>query len=180
MIPNILTTVRLVVIPFFVYAMMVMDNAWLSIGLFLFSGITDVVDGWIARHFNMITDIGKVYDPLVDKMMQISALICLASKSIIPFWVLLIIFIKEFTMIIVGIIFYIKKIVVHSNWYGKLATVLFYTIVLVLIAFPHIDYILKTFLITVLVGGLLFAAFGYLLKIINPATSDICDKKQTM
>lgn len=177
MIPNILTTVRLIVIPFFVYSMMVMNNVWLSMALFLFSGITDVVDGWIARHYNMITDVGKVYDPLVDKMMQISALVCLAIKTVIPVWVLCVILLKELTMIIVGIVLYAKKIVVHSNWYGKLATVAFYAIVLALIAFPHIDYILKTILIAILVGVLLFAAFGYLFKIMNPAKCDICDQK---
>ncbi len=177
MIPNILTTVRLFIIPFFVYAMMGMDNVWLSMALFLFSGITDVVDGWIARHYNMITDVGKVYDPFVDKMMQISALVCLAIKTVIPVWVLCVILLKEITMIIVGIVLYAKKIVVHSNWYGKLATVAFYAIVLALIAFPHIDYILKTVLIAILVGVLLFAAFGYLFKITNPAKCDIYDQK---
>ncbi len=177
MIPNILTTVRLIIIPFFVYSMLSMENIWLSMALFLFSGITDIVDGWIARHYNMITDVGKVYDPFVDKMMQLSALICLTIKDIIPFWVLCVIALKEITMIVAGIYLYSKNLVVHSNWYGKLATVAFYAIVLALIAFPHIGYILKTLLIAALLSVLLFAAFGYLIKIINPEKCDIYDKK---
>ncbi len=177
MLPNLLTTLRLVIIPFFAYSFLGAENMWLSMALFLFSGITDVVDGWIARRFNMITDVGKVYDPLVDKMMQMTVVICLAIKEIIPIWVICVVIIKEITMIIVSTHLYAKKLVVHSNWYGKFATVAFYAVILSMIAFPDMNYAIKTILLILLVGTLFFAALGYLIKIINPNQCDVYDKK---
>lgn len=177
MIPNILTTVRLVIIPFFAYFLLEDENFWLAAGLFLLSGITDVVDGWIARHFNMITDVGSVYDPLVDKLMQITSVVCLALKEIIPVWVICIIAAKEVTMIVVGIVLYIKKIVVHSNWYGKAATVLFYAVILALIIFPQINYFVKMTILGILVLVMLLAAVGYLVKISGSKRSELYNKK---
>ncbi len=177
MIPNILTTVRLIVIPFFAYYMLVAENFWLAALLFLFSGVTDVVDGWIARHFNMITDVGSVYDPFVDKLMQITSVVCLALKGIIPAWIICVVAVKEVSMIIVGIILYIKKMVVRSNWYGKAATVIFYTIISALIIFPDIGDSLKTTLLAVLVLVMALAAMGYLFKISGAHGDEICRKK---
>ena len=115
MIPNILTTFRLIIIPFFAYSILSEQNIWISVSLFLLSGFTDVVDGWIARRFNMITDIGRVYDPLVDKLMQITAVVCLSVIGAIPLWVICIVLLKELTMITVGSILYLKKVVVQST-----------------------------------------------------------------
>ncbi len=177
MIPNILTTFRLIIIPFFAYSILYEKSIFLSVSLFLLSGATDIVDGWIARKYNMITDVGSVYDPLVDKLMQITAVVCLAVIGVVPWWLLVFVLLKELTMIITGSILYIKKIVVHSNWYGKAATVFFYTIIFILIIFPDIDGGFKDTLIGMLVGVLVLAGVGYLLKIIGRNKSDICDKR---
>ena len=163
MLPNILTTVRLFLIP--------------VLAIFLLSGVTDVVDGWIARHFNMITDIGKVYDPLVDKLMQITSVICLAIVNIIPDWVIWFVVMKEVAMILTSSVLYAKKIVVHSNWYGKSATVFFYAVIIIMIVFPDINYIVKTTLLVLLVAVVLAAAFGYLIKAIVPGEEKIYEKK---
>ena len=106
MIPNILTTLRLVLVPLFAYVLVVLKMHWAALAIFLFAGLTDIVDGFIARKFNMITKIGKVYDPLVDKLMQITAVICLAHENIIPDWVIWFILFKEGTMILGGIFLY--------------------------------------------------------------------------
>lgn len=177
MIPNILTTLRLVIIPFFAYSMLRTDNIGVAVALFLLSGLTDVVDGWVARHFNMITDIGKVYDPLVDKLTQITAVLCLAAKGTVPMWLICIVVLRELTMIVTGVVFYAKKTVVHSNWYGKAATVLFYAVVLILIVFPELGYAPKTALLILLVSALLLAAAGYFVRVINPDRNDICEKR---
>lgn len=173
MIPNILTTVRLIIIPFFAYFMLFTESFWIPAVLFLFSGITDVVDGWIARRFNMITDVGSVYDPLVDKLMQITAVVCMTIRDIIPFWVICIVAVKEISMIAVGLILYLKKIVVHSNWYGKAATVFFYAVIFLLIVFPEIDYTLKMIMLGFLVLVMIMAAVGYLIKISGSKSSDL-------
>ncbi len=177
MLPNILTTVRLFLIPVFAYAFLGMENMVLAAIIFLLSGVTDVVDGWIARHFNMITDIGKVYDPLVDKLMQITAIVCLAVKNIVPDWVIWMIVMKEAAMILVSSVLYAKKLVVHSNWYGKFATVFFYAVIIILIVFPEINTVIKTVLLVLLVAVVLAAAFAYLLKAVVPGEEKIYEKK---
>ncbi len=177
MIPNILTTVRLIIIPFFAYSILCEKSLWLSVSLFLLSGVTDIVDGWIARKFDMITDVGSVYDPLVDKLMQITAVVCLAIIKIVPMWVIYFVLLKELTMIIAGSVLYVKKIVVHSNWYGKAATVFFYTVIFILIVFPDIDESAKSTLLGVLVGVLVLAALGYLLKITGKNREEISNER---
>ncbi len=177
MIPNILTTVRLIIIPFFAYFILVAKNFWISAVLFLLSGVTDVVDGWIARRYNMITDVGSVYDPLVDKLMQITSVVCLYVKGVVPPWIICVVAVKEISMIVTGMILYIKKIVVHSNWYGKAATVIFYTVISVLILFPDVGELLKTILLAVLVAVMVMTAMGYLIKILGSNSSDLYKKK---
>ena len=129
MIPNLLTTARLVLVPIFAFLVLGAKNFPAAAAVFVLSGITDVADGYIARHFHMGTNFGKIYDPFVDKLMQITAIVCLAIARIVPFWVIVVVICKETAMIVIGGILYLKKIVVHSNWYGKAATVLFYAIV---------------------------------------------------
>ncbi len=167
MIPNILTTLRLLMVPVFAYTLVELERPFTALLVFLLAGLTDVVDGIIARKFNMITKIGKVYDPLVDKIMQITAIICLAYVKIVPDWVIWFILFKEGTMIIGGCILYFNNVVIQSDWYGKCATVTFYAIIVAIIVFPKMPPVLKDILLVLLVGVLLFAAFGYLSKLLK-------------
>ena len=124
-IPNALTILRFFLIPLII-VLIIQDKYVAAIAVLTFSGITDILDGFIARKFNFITNFGKLIDPLADKCTQISILVTLALKHIIPFWILIIVFIKEFFMIAGASFLYGKELVVSSRWYGKLATVLFY------------------------------------------------------
>lgn len=124
-VPNILTISRFILIPFILISIS-NENYVLAIILLTLSGLTDVLDGFIARKFNFITNFGKLVDPLADKATQISVLVALMLKNIIPFWFIAIIFIKEFLMIAGASFLYGKELVVSSKWYGKLTTVLFY------------------------------------------------------
>ena len=124
-VPNILTMCRFVLIPFIVIS--IFERNYLAAFIFLtISGLTDVLDGFIARKFNFITNFGKLIDPLADKATQICTLIALAYTSIIPYWMLIVVFVKEAVMIAGASFLYGKQLVVSSRWYGKLATVLFY------------------------------------------------------
>lgn len=124
-IPNALTILRFLLIPFII--VFILQDKYIEAFVFLtLSGITDVLDGIIARKFNFITNFGKLIDPLADKATQISILVTLALKNIIPIWFLVIVFIKEFVMVAGASFLYGKELVVSSKWYGKLATVLFY------------------------------------------------------
>ena len=124
-VPNILTIIRFLLIPvilFFIFT----GNYLYAFVFFTLSGFTDILDGSIARKYNLVSTFGKLMDPLADKLTQISVLSTLVFKSIIPFWILVIVILKEFIMIIGASFLYGKDVVVYSKWYGKLATVLFY------------------------------------------------------
>ena len=124
-IPNILTVARFFLIPIIV--VFIFQNQFLLAIIFLtISGLTDVLDGFIARKYNLITNFGKLIDPLADKLTQVSVLTALALKQILPIWILAIVILKEFCMIAGASFLYGKELVVSSRWYGKLATVLFY------------------------------------------------------
>lgn len=97
-VPNILTLVRFILIAPIVIAI-ANEEFILAVAILTISGITDVLDGWIARKFNFITDFGKLMDPFADKATQIAILVTLAVKGIIPFWILAVVVIKEFAMI---------------------------------------------------------------------------------
>lgn len=124
-VPNALTVLRFLLIPIIVIAC-VQGQYILAIAVLSISGLTDILDGTIARKYNYITDFGKLMDQLADKATQISLLTTLFIKGAIPIWILAIVVLKEFCMVSGASFLYGKELVVSSKWYGKLATVLFY------------------------------------------------------
>ena len=125
-IPNILTIIRFILIPF-IYMSVLTEHFFTALIIFTISALTDILDGYIARKYNYITDIGKLIDPLADKLTQVALLGALTILGILPWWILAIVFVKECVMVISASVLYSKKdVVVYSKWYGKLATSLFY------------------------------------------------------
>ena len=124
-VPNILTIIRFLLIPIIVIFAFE-DNYIATIVVLTISGLTDVLDGYIARKFNFISNFGKLMDPLADKMTQVALLGTLAIQKIIPVWIIVIVIIKEFLMVSGASFLYGKELIVSSKWYGKLTTVLFY------------------------------------------------------
>ena len=145
-IPNILTMLRFLLIPVIIFYIFT-GNYILAFVFFTFSGLTDIADGFIARKFNLISNFGKLMDPLADKLTQIATLASLVFTNIIPVWILLIVLLKEFIMICGASFLYGKDVVVYSKWYGKLATVLFYIAIVV-------SLLLKQFAITTIMENL--------------------------
>ena len=130
-IPNLLTIIRFILVPF-IYTSVINKHYLIALIIFTISAITDILDGFIARKFNYITDIGKLMDPLADKLTQISLLLALSFLKILPWWIFAVVFIKEFVLVISASVLYSKKdVVVYSKWYGKLATTLFYLAIVV-------------------------------------------------
>jgi len=124
-VPNILTVLRFFLIPFTIYFLT--RNEYIAAMIILtISGLTDILDGAIARKFNLITNFGKLIDPLADKITQVSILGTLVVKNIIPLWILVVVLVKEAAMVAGASFLYGKELVVPSKWYGKAATVLFY------------------------------------------------------
>ena len=124
-VPNILTVIRFLLIPLIIIAC-VQSQYIIAIIILTISGLTDILDGYIARKYELVSDFGKLMDPLADKATQISLLTTLFIKGMIPIWILVIVVVKEFCMVSGASFLYGKELVVSSKWYGKLATVLFY------------------------------------------------------
>lgn len=129
-IPNILTILRFLFIPIILNCIFT-GHYILGFIFFTISGVTDILDGFIARKFDLISNFGKLMDPLADKLTQICVLATLVSVKIIPDWILAIVILKELIMVIGASFLYGKDVVVYSKWYGKLATVLFYVAIVI-------------------------------------------------
>ncbi len=138
-IPNILTILRFLLIPIILIS--IFANKYLiAFIIFTISGLTDILDGFIARKFNLISNFGKLMDPLADKLTQISLLCALGIQSIIPMWILVIVLFKEIIMVSGASFLYGKNVVVYSRWYGKLATVLFYLAIVSSLLIKQYDF----------------------------------------
>jgi len=160
-IPNFLTIIRFILIPVFGYYLFY-EQYKVALLLFLLAGLTDVLDGYVARAFNMITAWGKLADPLADKLMQITALVLLTYHRKIPLIIVIIVVIKEVFMALGSVVLYRKKqYVVSANWYGKLATVIFYFAVVMIIMFD-MSKLYNNIFIGIAVFSTLFAFFMYL------------------
>ena len=138
-IPNIFTIFRFILIPFIVLNL-VYDSYIAAFIIFTISGLTDILDGFIARKFNFITNFGKLIDHLADKCTQIITLGTLAIKDIIPMWIIIIVVLKEFIIVAGASLLYGKELVVSSRWYGKLATVLFYIAIVCSLFIKQFDF----------------------------------------
>ncbi len=135
-IPNILSYVRIALVPLIVTTFFSKDHRVLSTFLILLSGLTDGVDGYIARKCHMITDFGKIIDPIADKLTQFTVVLCLGFEYSMLFWLAGLLLFKEFFVGTMGLAVMKRTgIVDGARWYGKLATIMFYLIVTYLLVF---------------------------------------------
>ena len=135
-IPNVLSAIRLLLVFVFIYTFFACESLYVALLIFLVAGATDIVDGYLARRFNWVTKLGKLLDPLADKMMQVTVLTCLWMKHLIPGWIAVLYFLKECTILLLGLIVIKRRdVAVVSKWYGKLAVCIFYATVAVSMLF---------------------------------------------
>lgn len=120
-VPNVLTLLRLLLIPIYWVLFMVRNNEIAALIVFLTASFTDLLDGYIARHYNQVTDWGKLFDPLADKLMVVSVMMTLTLKGAVPLAILIIISIKELIMMVGAAYMLHHKIVVYSKPMGKTA-----------------------------------------------------------
>ncbi|TCS83378.1 CDP-alcohol phosphatidyltransferase family protein [Tepidibacillus fermentans] len=131
--PNLLTTIRFFLIPLFVIVYF-SGQEFVAFGVLLLAGITDIADGYIARKHNWVTDIGILLDPLADKLMMLTVIISLLISGKISVLVAILIFIRDFGMIVSSIFFHFRgKKTVPANALGKMTTILFYLAILFII-----------------------------------------------
>ena len=147
-IPNCLSIFRIVLIPAFAWSYLCLaDKAewtvWLLIpaGILLISGLTDALDGFIARKFNQVTKLGLILDPLADKLTLATVCFCLGLVRHVFLILFAVYFLKELTMLIGSLVFVrkMKLDVIPSNFLGKAATFVFYAFMLLAVLFPGLD-----------------------------------------
>lgn len=132
--PNRLTILRIFLIPFFVFFMLSDFSKWIALIIFVVASLTDMLDGKIARKYNLVTDFGKFMDPLADKLLVCSALICLVELKRIPAWIVIAIISREFIISGFRLIAAEKQIVIAANFWGKIKTVCQMFMVILMIA----------------------------------------------
>lgn len=124
--PNKQTILRVAMIPFFVLFMLfpVMGEAdkWIALVLFIVASLTDMLDGHIARKYNLITNFGKFMDPLADKLLVCSALICLVELGRIASWIVIVIIAREFIISGFRLIASDNGVVIAASYWGKFKT----------------------------------------------------------
>ena len=166
-IPNILSMVRICLIPLIIYVYMFTNLGWLAGSLIVLSGLTDIVDGYIARHFNQISTLGKILDPIADKLTLLAVLVCVSIK--IP--MLIILFFSELLKdLVVAISSYLRiksnNGKVHSSaWFGKVCTCLVYMISILHVFMPGIDFAVSSLII--IIGSMMILFLGSSYAIYN-------------
>lgn len=135
--PNKLTVMRIIAIPFFIFFLMtsfVPFSKWIAFALFIIASLTDFLDGFIARKYNLVSDFGKFADPLADKLLVCSALICLLAVDKINFLIVLIIISRDFIISGFRLVAASKGIVIAADYSGKIKTALQMVMTLLIIA----------------------------------------------
>ena len=123
--PNKLTMFRVILIPFFIVFLLVPItpyDKWIAFAIFIIASLTDLLDGKIARKYNLVTNFGKFMDPLADKLLVCSALICLIELNKIPSWMVILIIAREFVISGFRLIASDNGVVIAASYFGKFKT----------------------------------------------------------
>ena len=136
--PNKLTILRMImIVPFVVFMLAPVGGAagkWIALVLFVAASLTDLLDGKIARKYNLVTTFGKFMDPLADKLLVCSAMICLVQMGRIPAWIVIIIISREFIISCFRLVASDKGVVIAASWWGKFKTTFQMVMIILMIA----------------------------------------------
>ena len=145
--PNKLTTLRVIMIPFFVFFLLWQNGEnytfrMIALALFIIASLTDLLDGKIARKYNLVTNFGKFMDPLADKLLVCSALICLIELNALPAWMVIIIISREFIISGFRLIASDNGVVIAASYWGKFKTTFqMVSVVLFLLDIPALAFV---------------------------------------
>ena len=142
--PNKLTIFRVILIPFFVFFLLAPYfegyGNYIATAIFAVASITDLLDGKIARKYNLVTNFGKFMDPLADKLLVSSAMICLVEMEKLPSWVVVIIIAREFIISGFRLVASDNGVVIQANYWGKFKTV--FQMIMVIVLILDIQYLI--------------------------------------
>lgn len=165
--PNKLTMFRVILIPFFVLFMLVditsLDK-WIALAIFIIASLTDLLDGKIARKYNLVTNFGKFMDPLADKLLVCSALICLVAMDRIPAWMVIVIIAREFIISGFRLIASDNGVVIAASYWGKFKTTFQMVMICLLIADIEAIAVLTTVVMWIAVLLTIISLIDYLVK----------------
>lgn len=168
--PNKLTIFRVILIPFFVFFLLApyfeSYGNYIAVAIFIVASITDFLDGKIARKYNLVTNFGKFMDPLADKLLVCSALICLIQLELIPAWVVIIIIAREFIISGFRLIASDNGVVIAASYWGKFKTAFqMLTVIVLILNIPNkVFIILGTVLIYVSLALTVISLIDYIAK----------------
>ena len=156
-------------VPFFVFFMLTdvggPANKWIALILFCVASLTDMLDGKIARKYNLVTNFGKFMDPLADKLLVCSAMICMIEMGKLPAWIVIVIIAREFIISGFRLVASDNGIVIAASYWGKFKTVFQMAMIIVLIAdFGGIFDIIAQILIWIALALTVISLIDYVVK----------------
>lgn len=162
--PNAITILRLFMIPVFIWIFFsdsAHPYAW-ALVVYLLAGVSDMLDGYLARKYDVVSVVGIVLDPLADKLMLLTALACLMVAGIMPIWALTVMLIIEGIQIVSGIVLYIhpRQDVIPANKFGKAATVLFSISVSLMMLVPDLSWTHFILVLAIISKAISFGSYG--------------------
>ena len=176
-IPNILSLFRLCLIPVIMWLYIVKNDYFWTLLILILSGVTDIVDGIIARKFNMISDFGKVFDPIADKLTQMAMLFCLVSRFNHMIYPLVILIFKEVCTGITSLISIRRTSTVKGDaWHGKLTTVSLYVMMAIHLVWFNIPQTVSLIMVGVCIGIMLMSFIMYTIQNVKAIKNKHFDK----
>lgn len=168
--PNKLTVLRVIMVPFFVFFMLTdvggPANKWIALILFCVASLTDMLDGKIARKYNLVTNFGKFMDPLADKLLVCSAMICMIEMEKLPAWIVIVIIAREFIISGFRLIASDNGIVIAASYWGKFKTnfQMFMIIMLIIDLGTSTAVMIENILIVIATALTIISLVDYLVK----------------
>ncbi len=164
-IPNILSLLRIFLIPFFMYAYIGRGDYVLTAVLVIISAFTDLADGFIARHFHLVSAAGKVIDPVADKLTQLALMLCLITRFPHIIYPVILIVLKEFVTGILSLVTLQKKGVIRgAAWHGKLNTVLLFSMMILHLLWVNIPPKVSDISIYICLGSMVLSFVFYMIR----------------
>ena len=168
--PNKLTVLRVIMVPFFVFFMLTgvggAANKWIALIIFCVASLTDMLDGKIARARNLVTNFGKFMDPLADKLLVCSAMICMITLGKLQAWFVIVIIAREFIISGFRLVAADNDIVIAASYWGKFKTAFQMITIIMLVLNLNVPFmnIINTVLIYISLGLTVISLIDYIAK----------------
>lgn len=161
-IPNLISYLRIALIPLIIWAYCEKESGLLTVIIVALSGLTDILDGKIARRFNMVTEIGKVLDPIADKLTQLAMMYCLVTKYELMGYALIVLVAKEIIMAVTAVMeTFVSSKINSALWYGKACTAILYVVMIILMFFTDIPVSVANVMIYISMAAMIISTVLY-------------------